>query len=344
MLHDHDWRAFGKAAGVMTCSITELLATGVVLEADEAVAIAQQLIAALRDVHETDEVQPPFGPPSADNVFLREDGTVFCRGCRTTPAVSEIGIFLDSLLPEGSPRVPGGLRYTIARALLNIDVPPFGSLDELSRDMARHELGDRAAAVQRALARYGAVSTTALVSHVDRRRHHASVIDLRRALKEAYARLVEQERNASEPLIDMQPPLDHARRDHARLTAAACLAAGLALVSASELMHRRQAPDVSTQSAPAVIPAIAPGEPQTGAKPAAASPAHGIIAVHDTPASRAHATQPEPPRISVKRVGRSQAGAVGRQGASRPSEGAQRRQPSRGVLDRLRLGWLRSVL
>ena len=164
-----------------------------ILEADEAVAIAQQLIAALRDLRETDEVQPPYGPPSTENVFLKEDGTVLCRGCKATAEVSDIGHFLESLLPEGSPRVPGGLRYTIARALLNVDVPPFGSLDDFSRDLARHEFGDRAAAVRRALARYGAVSAAAAVPRVDRRRQHASVTDLRRALREADARLFERE-------------------------------------------------------------------------------------------------------------------------------------------------------
>src|SRR5215216_5801646 len=166
----------------MTCSIDELLDAGVILEADEAVAIAQQLIAALRDPGQTDEVQPPYGPPSTENVLLKEDGTVFCRGCNATPAVSEIGRFLDSLLPEGSPRVPGGLRYTIARAQLNVDVPPFGSLHELSQDLARHEFGERDMAVRRALARFSAVSAPAAVSRVDRRRQHASVTDLRRAL------------------------------------------------------------------------------------------------------------------------------------------------------------------
>jgi hypothetical protein len=112
----------------MSTSIAECRAAGVVFEADEAVAIAQQLITALRDPGNTDEVHTPYGPPSAENVFLEEDGSVACRGCRVTPVVSEIAIFLEDLLPPGSPRVPGGLRYTMARALLNVDVPPFDSL------------------------------------------------------------------------------------------------------------------------------------------------------------------------------------------------------------------------
>ena len=323
----------------MTCSIDELLKAGVILEADEAVAIAQQLIAALRDPGETDEVQPPYGPPSTANVFLKADGTVFCRGCKATPVVSEIGNLLDSMLPEGSPRVPGGVRYTIARALLNVDVPPFGSLDELSRDLARHELGDRDAAVRRVLARYGAVSTASAVSPVDRRRHHASVIDLRRALREADARLLERERHLPNDLVlDVLPQPEPASRHHTRLAAAACLAAGLVLVSMSELMHKEQAPSVVTQSAPTAMPAIA--RPRIEPKPVDVSPARGIIAVQPIPASRGRAARPEPPRISLQRNGPSRAGTGPNAGSRRPDSD----QRKRGVLDRLRLGWLRSVL
>jgi hypothetical protein len=324
----------------MTCSIAELLATGVILEADEAVAIAQQLIAALRDLRETDEVQPPYGPPAADNVFLKVDGSVFCRSCKATPAVSEVGVFLDSLLPEGSPRVPGGLRDTIARALLNVDVPPFGSLEELSRDLARHERGDRAAAVRRALAQYGALRRAAVLSQIDRRRHHASATDLRRALREADMRLFEQQRQLPRnPVIHVPPPPGPAPRDHTRLAAVACLAAGLALVSTSELMHKGQAPGAAAQSAPIVVPGATPEEPSIEPKPTGASSAHGIIAVHDTPVSRVLA-QPGPQQTSLKSGSRSQAG-TGRRAASRPLDPDQRR---RGMLDRLRLGWLRSVL
>jgi len=323
----------------MTCSIAELLATGVILEADEAVAIAQQLIAALGDVRETDEIQPPYGPPTADNVFLKDDGSVFCRACQATPAVSEIGVFLDSLLPEGSPRVPGAVRYTIARALLNIDVPPFGSLDELSRDLARHERADRAESVRRVLSRQRSVGAPAAVSHFDRRRHHASAADLRRTLREADARLLEKERYLPRDfVIDVPPQPEPAPRDHARLAAAACLAAGLVLVSMSELMPRGQAPGVASQRAPIAAPATAPEEPRIEPKSSATSLARGIIAVHDTPASRARAAQADSQRASLKSGSRSQ--AVAGRAAPHPLEPDQRK---RGMLDRLRLGWLRSA-
>ena len=63
-------------------SIAQLRAAGITLDAAEVVAIAQQLICGLRDHHEAGEVQPPFGPPSPDNVFLKDDGSVVCRGCK----------------------------------------------------------------------------------------------------------------------------------------------------------------------------------------------------------------------------------------------------------------------
>src|SRR6476469_4281238 len=119
------WRTFGNPRRAMTtvASITELQDGGLTVEADEAVAIAQQLIRSLRAAA-VRHVEPPYGPPTAANVFLNEDGSVTCRGCDTAPAVFEIAIFLDALLSP-SPRVPGGLRYAIARAMLAVDVAPF---------------------------------------------------------------------------------------------------------------------------------------------------------------------------------------------------------------------------
>src|SRR2546426_385130 len=101
-------------------SIAEVQQAGIAIEADEAVAIAQQLIAAFRDVVQI--VEAPFGPPTAQNVYVSAEGRATCRACETTPAVSEMAIFLQSLL-RGPVHVPGGLRYTLARALLDVDLP-----------------------------------------------------------------------------------------------------------------------------------------------------------------------------------------------------------------------------
>jgi Tol biopolymer transport system component len=122
-------------------SVSEFLGRGVVFEAHEAVAVVQQVIATTTSGN--DELIPPFGPPTLDNVEIREDGAVLCPHCGVTPAVSEIGVLLDGMLPRSSfVRVPGGLRYTIARALNEVDAPPFDSVGALVAVLRRYERGN----------------------------------------------------------------------------------------------------------------------------------------------------------------------------------------------------------
>jgi len=75
-----------------TLTVAEIQQAGVTIEPHEAVAIAQQLIDALRDRGGTCVLEPPYGPPSAGNVLLKGDGTVLCRRCGTTPAILEVAI------------------------------------------------------------------------------------------------------------------------------------------------------------------------------------------------------------------------------------------------------------
>jgi hypothetical protein len=307
----------------MTSSISELRRQGITLDAAEAVAIVKQLIDA-RDG--ADEVAAPFGPPTADNVFLKDDGSVVCRGCGSTLAVSEVGLFLESLL-DSVGRAPGGLRYTIARALLNVDVPPFDSLADLSRDLERHQRGNSAAIVRALLARSRGVAVVDRVAAVERRRSRAaaSTSELRRALREAEARLYEREPRLLPVPIDVTPVPPKTRTFSA---AAACLAAGLALIGAGEFMHSRQPPIVLQPTAPAVAELPAPAEP-------VAEPGRGIIVVHDN-APRVTNVRSEVHRVALRRT------------AAHPAVGTSRVQPSsrhqsRSVLDRLKLGWLRSA-
>lgn len=121
------------------------------IEANEAVAIAQQVVEVC--TRQT-TCHPPFGPPSVDTVFVEANGEVLCPGCAATPAVSEIALLLDALLPRGnSVRVPGALRYALARALLEVDVPPFDTLSEFTTVLSRFERGDRRAVVRALMAR-----------------------------------------------------------------------------------------------------------------------------------------------------------------------------------------------
>jgi hypothetical protein len=321
----------------MTMSIAEFRAAGMAFEAEEAVAIAQQLIASLRDPRYADEVRPPYGPPSAENVFLKEDGSVVCRCCAATPAVSEVGSFLDDLLPAGSPRVPGGLRYTIARSLLDVDVPPFDSLDELSHDLARHERGNRAAIVRRTLARANRHRTIAPMAF-ERRRSRASATTLRRELREADVRLYRQQEGltAKPAVIDLVAAAPAPQRGRRLTATAACLAAGFSLIVAGEFMHSRHAPIAAPQTSPVIAHQAAAAEPRVEREQAIVAPERGIVAVRHVSSSPAPRPRANAPRVSVKRTTpRSAVANVPRPAQSRAS---------RGVLDRLRLGWLRNAL
>ncbi|MCU1384068.1 MAG: hypothetical protein JWL71_2765 [Acidobacteria bacterium] len=326
----------------MTRSLDQLRAKGITFTPDEAVAITQKLIEGLRHQRDAAAVRPPYGPPSTENVWLTDEGTVICRGCTATPAVSEVGIFLESLLPQ-SLRVPGALRYTIARALLDVDVPPFDSLDDLSRDLARHERGTRAEVVRGVLTRADRTGSSTLAL-VDRRKARGSTSELRRALREADARLFEQHRQAQVAPIDVAP----VRRQPIG-SVAACVAAGLALICTGEFMHRRHAPVVVPQAVPVAAQAISPEPPRLeparlidSAPPAGA--VRGIIAVHDVRSVPSRPPRAAARQVSAKRTSaRPSTDAVHRQAPSRSIEQHDGRRPSKGVLDRLRLGWLRGA-
>ena len=135
-------------------SLSSLIGRGVELQPHEAVAIAQQLIHASADV----PLVRPFGPPTLESIVILSDGRVGSRRSAATPAVSELGRLLDSMLPSGRGQVPGGLRYTLARALLEVDAPPFDSLQALSASLVRFEHGDRRRVVRSLLARADGVA------------------------------------------------------------------------------------------------------------------------------------------------------------------------------------------
>jgi hypothetical protein len=177
-------------------TVADVISRGVVIGANEAVAIAQLLI---EENPAPFNVQPPLGPPRPASVVLGRDGTVWCRGCAATPAVSEIGALLDTMLPRGGAgRASGALRYTIARALLEVDAPPFDGVPDLAATLRRHERGDRRALVRGLLERYDAAldgsDAAAVISATpfrERRRTTASSAELRRHLRDADRRLFE---------------------------------------------------------------------------------------------------------------------------------------------------------
>jgi len=317
-----------------TSSIAELQSAGVKLEAAEAVAIAQQLIQSLRGASVPAGLEPPYGPPTAATVVLGTDGSVTCAGCGSTPAISEIAVFLETLLPRDTPRVPGALRYTIARALLEVDVAPFDSLDAFSEALARHERGDRTDIVRRLVQRSEAPCAIAAVMRADRRRPRATATDLRRALREADARLYAQHLRAPVP----RPPTPRPTRNMPAI--AACLGAGMMLIAAGEFMQRSEAPKatVAPIAARALSPAaVAPVVEVSDQSPTSLvgtlpPPAAAVAAPEATrPAPRARGTaRDRDQRSSTIRPRQTTANI--KKTATRP-----------GVLDRLKLQWLRKA-
>lgn len=243
-------------------SLDELRRAGVVILPAEAVAIAQQLINDGRTGESAGE--PPSGPPTPANVLLGGDGSVECAGCDATWAVPEIAAFLQTLLPPGTPGVAGGLRYTIARALLEVDAPPFDSLDEFSRALGRHEQGSRTDVIRGLLARVGSPR------QADRRRSDPAVAVLRRQLREADERVYSQQR-ALDTLAAMVPSAPPFPR---RILLAAVVA--LALAGAAEFIHltrSAEAPAPATAAVATALPAESPADP------APAQPGTEIVSV-----------------------------------------------------------------
>jgi len=170
---------------VVTASLEELLNRGAHLSPHEAVAIVQQLIASIgEDAGET------AGAPQ--DVILHADGGVCCRS--GLPSIDALGRLLDVMLPSGNGlRVPGALRFTIARACNSVVAPPFASRTALSTALERFACGTREDVVRELLVRTGVVSASPAPADDPRpgRRCHARASDLRRELRKADERLFE---------------------------------------------------------------------------------------------------------------------------------------------------------
>ena len=169
-------------------ALSEMIGAGVRFDADEAVAVAQQLIASDRA---EGAIARSLDPPSLDTVLIDRNGLVECHACATPPSVLGVGKLLQAMLPsDGSTRVPGALRYAIARALMEVLAPPFASIAEFGEALKRFERADRPTVLRELFARAARNDRrlVALASSVDspERRHRGpSVTELRRQLREA---------------------------------------------------------------------------------------------------------------------------------------------------------------
>jgi Tol biopolymer transport system component len=181
-----------------TISVAELASRGVDLTAFEAVAIARALIHAAPVPVDSATL---VGPPTLSTVRLAEDGSVSCSSCGIAPSVAEVAILLNEMLQQSGAKAGGGLRYAIARALLQVDAPPFESAAAFSRALQRHGEGEPQCIVRdvwnRATSRAAAPPPPHL-PRPDRRHSTVSVTQLRRELREADRRIYEL-LNAREP-------------------------------------------------------------------------------------------------------------------------------------------------
>jgi hypothetical protein len=328
-------------------TIAELQRAGIGFRPGEAIAIVQKLI----NERPVARPQPPFGPFSPESVVVDEEGTVACPACDATPAVSEVAILLDAMLPAGT-RLPGALRYTMARALLNVDAPPFDSVEELSSALSRFERNPRDIVVRDLMARARAIASGTAAAVIpfkppvplarvrtERRCGVAPDVaaelrrELRRADLERYAR----------QLASTFPDLRGALHQHRRPAGAimAGLAAGVLLIASGEVMRG----DAAAVSAIALPPVAAPAprlpEPARLALPPADS--IGRIESNVGPAALAGSAIRVSSLRSRERSTRSIAMRSVRQFQSTRDDRNTRRTRATGVLARLRLQWVRNI-
>src|SRR5580704_11075817 len=163
-------------------SLSRMRASGVALTPGETVAIVQQLITSGdRETDHGSDVMP------LDPILITEDGDVIGRAGADARSIPAIGRLLEQLLPVGGRQgVSGGLRYVIARALGEVEAPPFQSLEELARALVRFESGDRVALIRDVFARAAGRACSDIVDNpfagLERRRASPASDELRRLL------------------------------------------------------------------------------------------------------------------------------------------------------------------
>jgi hypothetical protein len=296
-------------------SVAELLRAGITITVEEAVAIA---LAAL-ECQRSSSTDGAADQPLPETVFIDAEGSVVCTRSAAPPTIAEVAGFLRGVLPAGSPGVPGGLQYAIARALHEVDAPPFDSPQRFAAALVRFQTGTAGEQFKRLLVRAqdAAVSERIVAPPVERRRPRAETIsNLRHALREADARLFEHRQlvEAQVPAFEPPPipPPAHSRRGIAigSACAAAVLVAGgaWAFISGRTVVHQE--------------------------------PPNPIVA------AASDAPSPLPKDIVLEAAPRASLGAGAR--AQRITARTSRKTPPpekkrRGFFDRLHMQWLRKA-
>jgi hypothetical protein len=115
--------------------LQDVIDTGVSFTWAEAVAVVQQVIAC----HERERAGAPTAP-CLENLWIAPDGAVLCEGGWPALTVGDAAMLLETCLRRaGETNVPGGLRYTLARAMRQVDAPPLDSIAALAMALSRHE-------------------------------------------------------------------------------------------------------------------------------------------------------------------------------------------------------------
>jgi hypothetical protein len=264
------------------------------LDTPEAIAIAQS-------------VAHGPGIPTLDNVELGSDGSVSCIVRSGAPAAADLARLLETLLPPGS-RVPAPLRYAIARALGQVDAPPFESAEAFATVLARFEHGDRRDVVRRLLQRAAAAPPLAagLRETLPAPAGLAGLDEPASVPQEEPAFAPPEEPAAGAVIFhDFQSP-SGARRPFLKTVAAALalFASGAAGFTAVRLLNER--PAAAASAAPST-PAPKPADPVPPAAsaaidqpPSAASPGPEVGTTGAVPAT--DPVIPRAPRTSPVRV------------------------------------------
>ena len=314
-----------------TYPVGDLIRRGVQLQPHEAVALAQSVIAALRDDL---NAHGESGPPTIETVHIGADGAVSCPGC-ATPSVFEIGLFLDSMLPHGRGiKVPGALQYLVARALGEVDAPRFASVDEVSQVLARYQDGDVRTVVAGLFARASASPATApghpAAAMRERRRTTVSATELRRYLHDVDRELfLARSRSGGvssgetavrvpiPPRVAVSLPAPLAARPssapgRSRVSLAVASVATLALLAMMLLLNRAPQRSGVTPPTPANTVSHAPGVEDSPAAPAEDQRSGGVSRDPSPMGSKTAATaagskdgsavRPTAPRAAVVRA------------------------------------------
>jgi hypothetical protein len=208
-------------------------------------------------------------------INLMSDGTVSPAAPFERLSTPGIATLLRQLL-DGTPNVPPGLLYSIARALGDVEAPPFDSPDAFLKSLARFERGERQEVVAGLVSRFEAASEgdDEAGGRRERRKMPSVVTHLRQELRAVDRRRYEEGREVRVVVSELPPaaPAGPRKKRFFSLTIGFVCAAGLACFAVA---NASDVPPATSQAAPAMVPAVATENPATVAPAAGMEPEAG---------------------------------------------------------------------